>query len=166
MKTKNFFISSVSVFMLAATSLFIVSCQKDKSNDMTNNNGDAKTYTLSGSASGSQENPPATTNGSASLSGTYYAADNKMNYTINWTGLSGPASVVQIYGPAAAGSNADAIMALAITTNGINGSSSGSVILSDAAETYLLSGNVYYNILTSANPSGELRGQISAITNK
>lgn len=42
------------------------------------------------------------------------------------------------------------------------GASAGTMVLSDAQEYVLLNGTWYYVIGTSANASGEIRGQITA----
>jgi CHRD domain len=163
MKTQNIFTRYSFVFAIAIAGLItMASCKKDK-ND-TNNN--ASSYTVAGSGSGSQESPAVTTTATASLTGTYNATTNKLDYTITWTGLSGVASVVQLQGPGGSGVNASVITGLTITTNGVSGTSSGSATLTDDAETALLAGNVYYNILTVANPTGEVRGQVSAVADK
>jgi hypothetical protein len=165
MKTKIIFKKYSFVFAIMLAGLItMVSCKKDK-ND-TSNNTNASTYTVSGSGSGSQESPAVTTSAAASLTGSYNKTTNKLDYTITWTGLSGVASVVQLQGPGGAGVNASVLTGLSITTNGVSGTSSGSATLTDDAETALLAGNVYYNILTVANPTGEVRGQVSAVADK
>lgn len=157
MKTRSIFKGQFFILALAGSLLF-ASCKKDKdSNDNVSN------YSVSGNASGSQENPPVTTSGTATLTGTYNSNTNKLDYTITWSSLSGAATAVSLYGPASSGSNADLIIGLTISTNGINGTSSGSVTLSDEAESNLLNGMVYYNIHTLSNPDGEVRGQITAV---
>ena len=140
----------------------MASCEKNKDD----NNGNTNNYSVSGNASGAQENPAVTTNGAATLNGTYNSSTNKFDYTINWTDLSGPATMIHLHGPGASGINAGVLIGLTISTNGISGTASGSVTLADSTEAHLLNGNVYYNIHTLTNPDGEIRGQITAtITN-
>src|SRR6185369_12503919 len=140
------------------TLLFFTACSKDN-NGGTNN---TQTYTTTGNASGSQENPPTSSSGSGTLSGTYNAATNNWQYMINWSSLSSTATAVELHGPADAGVNGSLVLALSITTNGINGSASGSTTLTAQQEANLLAGKLYYTILTATNISGEIRGQISA----
>jgi hypothetical protein len=142
--------------MILTSSLFLIS-SCDTNDDGTNDN----VYTISGSGSGSQEVPAVATSATATLTGTYNASNNRLDYTINWTGLSGVISVAHFHGPAMAGASAGPIHDINITTNGVNGSTSGSVTVADSTESHLLNGKVYYNLHTIANPNGEVRGQVS-----
>lgn len=154
---KKYFISAM---MICSAAVLLTACDKDDDDD-----NDNRTYTLSGNASGSQEVPAVTTNATGSLTGTYNSSSNTLNYTINWTGLSGVASAAHFHGPALAGVNADVLVPITISTNGVDGSATGSVVLVDSVETALLDGRVYYNIHTVANPTGEIRGQVSTTRN-
>jgi hypothetical protein len=158
----NFFLKKYffSMLMIGSTALVLTACDKDESNE-----DDNRTYTLSGTASGSQEVPAVTTTASGSLSGTYNSSNNTLNYTINWTGLSGVPSAAHFHGPAVAGVNAGVLLPLSITTSAIDGTASGSVVVADSVETALLDGKVYYNIHTVANPNGEIRGQVATSKN-
>jgi hypothetical protein len=82
-----------------------------------------------------------------------------------WSNLSATAGLVQVYGPAAIGVNGSLMFSLAITTPGVNGSSSGSITLTDAQETALLANNTYYTVSSITYPSGEIRGQVTATAN-
>jgi hypothetical protein len=121
-------------------------------------------YTLSGNANGSQETPPVTTAANGTLSGTYNASTNTLQYAITWTGLSGAATAIHFHGPAVAGASASPIHDLfsQIIANGTSGSAGGSIIIADTTEAHLLNGKIYYNIHTGANPNGEIRGQVQA----
>jgi hypothetical protein len=142
--------------MILASSMFVIS-SCDDNDDGTDDN----MYSISGSASGSQEVPAVTTSATGTLTGTYNASNNRLDYTINWTGLSGVVSVAHFHGPAMAGASAGPIHDINITTNGVSGSTSGSVTVADSTESHLLNGRVYYNLHTIANPAGEIRGQVS-----
>jgi hypothetical protein len=146
-------------FTAAATILFstllISSCDNDDNDDFDDN-----TYSISGNASGSQEVPAVTTSATATLTGSYDADDNKLNYTINWNGLSGVISAAHFHGPALAGSSASPIHDITIGTNGVNGTTTGTITVADSTEAHLLNGKVYYNLHTVANPNGEIRGQV------
>ncbi len=161
MKTKNIFSKFLFACALTSAVVLISSCSKDDDN----NNNNAKTYTLSGNGSGAQESPAVTTTGTSTFTGTYNSGTNKMDYTINWTSISGVATSVRLYSGASAGQNATVFTDLTIGVNGTSGSSSGSVTLSDSSEAQLLSGKMYYNIHTATNINGEVRGQISATAN-
>lgn len=160
MKTKRIFRNTFFASILLSGILLMSSCEKDDDNDINDD-----TYAVSGDASGSQENPAVTTSGTATLSGTYNASSNKLDYTINWTGISGTATMIHFHAPASVGVNASVITDLTISTNGISGQSKGSVTLSETEESYLLSGQVYYNIHTLQYPDGEIRGQVITSAN-
>lgn len=161
MKTTNIFKKIFFATTLLGAVILVPACDKDDDDDNT-----ATTYTLSGDASGSQQNPPVTTGGSATLTGTYNSGTNRLDYTINWTGLSGIVTVAHIHGPALVSENAGPIVDLNLTVNGISGTASGSATLADSTEAYLLSGKLYYNIHTALNVDGEVRGQIATTANE
>jgi hypothetical protein len=139
-------------------SLFIISSCNDKDDDHN-------TYTVSGNATGAQENPPFTTAASGTFTGTYDANTNTLQYNITWTGLSGTANAMHLHGPAAVGVNAGIMVHLTITNNAATGTGSGTVTIVDSVENHLLNGNVYYNIHTTLRPGGEIRGQLTATHN-
>lgn len=159
MKTIPIFKKSLIAIAVLATGFYVASCDKDDDIDNINS------FSLSGNASGSQVVPPVTTNGTATLSGSYNPDNNMLNYTINWSNLSGPATMMHFHGPAATGVSAGAIVGLNITANGVSGTASGNLILSDTTENHLLTGKIYYNIHTALYPDGEIRGQVTATAN-
>lgn len=138
-------------------SIFIFSCSKNDDMDPGN-----QTYTTSGSASGSQVSPPVTTSGTATHTGTYNAQTNVWQYSVNWSSLSSAATIVELHGPADVGVNGNLLFALTITAGGVNGTASGSAVLTDEQEVQLLQGKLYYTILTATHVTGEIRGQITA----
>jgi hypothetical protein len=142
----------------AVLALLLTSCSKD---DLDTNNGDP-TYSTTGNASGSQQTPPVTTTGSGTMTGAYNARTNNWDYDIDWSTLAGTVTAVQIHGPATIGASGSLQVALTITTNGVNGNATGSVTLTEQQEAYLLAGQLYYTLLTTAHVTGEVRGQISA----
>lgn len=142
--------------LCVSASLFLVSCDKDDDDE-------AIMYTITGNASGFQEVPAVVTAATGTLTGSYNATTNKFQYSINWTGLSGNVSVAHFHGPAVAGASAPPIIDLTVTTNGTNGNITGETTLHDSTETHLLNGKLYYNLHTTANSNGEIRGQVGAV---
>ena len=150
---------SLSIFVM----VMIIACTK--SNGYNNNSSPSTTnnYTISGTASGTNMVPAVSGNGSATISGTYNATTRVLNYTLNWSGLSGPPTNGGIF-YAAAGQNGAEIgtpftfdsTAIAMSTK------TGQMTLSTQESQYLTSGNLYYTIGTATNTNGEVRGQISA----
>jgi len=119
----------------------------------------AQTYSLSGTASGANEVPPVTTNGTATISGTYNASTSTINLTVQYSGLSSGLSQAHLHaGPA--GSNGPVIVNLNPTTGSSSGTISGSFSIPSSREAELIAGDIYLNIHTTNNPSGEIRSQV------
>jgi len=159
---KNFlgrssFFASVAGVAIAGM-LVLSSCDKDDDDD-----DDIKgaKYSLSGTASGAQEVPAVTTTASGTLTGSYDTVSKSLIYSINWTGLSGDATMAHFHGPALAGEIAPPIETLSITTNGIAGTATDTITASAALHTALMAGKVYYNVHTVAHPDGEIRSQVN-----
>lgn len=150
--TKLMYVSILMLFGIFALN----SCKKKSTTDN-------RPYTLTGDAAGSQMVPPVTGNGTGNFNGTYDPATHTMTYTTNWNGLSGGATSGGLY-YGASGANGTAVgtpWTLPADSTG-TGTYSGTMTLTDAQASQLTSGNWYYSYGTAANPSGEIRGQITA----
>ena len=119
-------------------------------------------YTLGGNASSAQEVPTNTSTATGSITGTYNDETNILNYSITWTGLTGTANAAHFHGPALPGVSAGVIIPFTITNNAATGNLSGTATLTEAQEVDMLAGKWYYNVHTTANPGGEIRGQLIA----
>ena len=122
------------------------------------------------------EVPPATGTGSGDeiFSGISYDTEtNVLSFALGYgsfadfTNLTGPATSAHIHGPAPATGTAPPIhdffaasQHLFAPTPANGGVIVGSATLSAANETNLLNGQLYINIHTTANPNGEIRGQL------
>ena len=149
---------------LAALALagFAAACDDD-----TNDPGDTTTYTSD--LRGSNEEPPVTT--AATGTGTYTLSGRTITFTLAVNGLSGPAIGAHIHrgaegenGPIIVPFNHAAVQTGQVATGTIDldqpivsGSSS---ITSDSLLALFENGNAYTNVHTSANPGGEIRGQV------
>ena len=153
MKTR-IFSKGMLVALFASASLLMVSCDKD------DDDNDDVMFDISGNASGSQEVPAVNTTATGTLTGTYNKNTNQLTYTITWTGLSGNVTVAHFHGPALVGETASPVIDLIVTTNGLSGNITGSATLTDAVESDLLAGKLYYNLHTVLHPNGEIRGQV------
>ena len=158
---KNFlersgFFASVAGVAIAGMLVFS-SCDKD---DDDKDVKGAK-YSLSGTASGALEVPAVTTTASGTLTGSYDTVSKSLIYSINWTGLSGDATMAHFHGPALAGEIAPPIETLTITTNGTVGTATDTITVSAALHSALMAGKVYYNVHTAAHPDGEIRSQVN-----
>jgi hypothetical protein len=149
------FVSSIiflTVFMLAAC---------DKKDD--NNNNSNTMYTISGNASGNQVVPAVTDSGTATISGTYDAGTKQLITTTNWSNLTGAPTGGGYYS-GASGVNGTIIGSPWTFESGLTGTGMriDTTTLTSDQETQLTGGNWYYSLATTANPGGEVRGQITA----
>jgi hypothetical protein len=80
-------------------------------------------------------------------------------YEINYSGLSASATAAHIHGPASTTTSAGVIVPLN-SPSGTAGTIAGTATLTPQNLAYILAGQTYVNIHTTANPGGEIRGQI------
>jgi CHRD domain len=113
---------------------------------------------LKADLSAAQEVPPNQSPGKGTAAITLDTATKKLSWTVNYSGLSGPATAAHIHGPAEPGKNASP--AVPFQNAGVN-PITGSATLTDAQVADLNDGKYYVNIHTAANPGGEIRGQIT-----
>lgn len=145
---------------MAMMAMVMTSCDND---DDTNNQTNNKPYNLSGNASGSQVVPSVNGTGSGTISGTYDPSTRQLQYTSNWSGLTGAPTSGGFYS-GASGSAGTAVGSPWTFASGSTdtGSNSGTITLTEEQAQQLTSGGIYYSYGTTANPNGEVRGQITA----
>src|ERR1700739_3542201 len=80
-----------------------------------------------------------------------------LTWTVDYSGLSGPATAAHIHGPADPGANAGIVVPF---TGNLASPIKGSATLTDAQMAQLEAGKWYVNIHTDANKGGEIRGQL------
>jgi hypothetical protein len=156
-------IRSITFLPLMISFLFFVAgCSKNDNNKTTT---PTDMYTISASMSPAQETGTlnGSPTGSGTTTGTYNASNNSLQYSVTWSGLTGPATIGHFHGPAVAGSSAGVVITFNLINNGNSGSASGTVTLTDAQEADLLAGKWYANIHTQTNGAGEIRGQVTAV---
>ncbi|MDB5460893.1 MAG: hypothetical protein JWO72_2634 [Caulobacteraceae bacterium] len=84
-------------------------------------------------------------------------ATKTLTYKVDFSGLTGPATMAHFHGPALAGANAPPVVVIATpVTSGVTGSK----VLTDAEIADLNAGKWYVNVHTDANKPGEIRGQV------
>ena len=132
-----------------------------------------ETFTATLSGANEVANPPVQSTGAATAVITYIGGQLLFRVDVN-----GTANVTRahIHGPAAVGVNAGIrvnfyeppqgttplnFTSTAILANGISGPPIG--VSMDSLLVLMRTGNAYVNIHTSANPGGEIRGQISKV---
>lgn len=112
--------------------------------------------------SSSQEVPANNSTATGSADVTYNKDSKTLTYTINYSGLTGEATMAHIHGTAPKGANAGVAQDLTgALQKAASGNFTDSVKIGDKIkEDSLLTGFYYFNIHTKKNPAGEIRGQI------
>ena len=103
------------------------------------------------------ETPPTTSTGTGALTATYDTDTKKLEWTVTYSGLTGPAIAAHFHGPAPAGKPAPIEVPLKAP---LDSPMKGSATLTDAQAKDLMDGMMYFNIHTAANKPGEIRGQM------
>lgn len=106
------------------------------------------------------EVPPKTSDGHGQLTGMYDTSSKELQWTVEYSGLTGPATMAHFHGPAPVGKNASVVIPIAAAD--LPSPIKGHATLTDAQEKDLLAGNWYFNVHTAKNPGGEIRGQVAA----
>ena len=118
----------------------------------------AEMVKMSAKLDAAQEVPPTDSKGTGTADLTYDTETKKLEWTVEYSGLTGDAVAGHIHGPAAAGENAG----VAVPFEGSLASPiKGSATLTDAQAADLEAGKYYVNIHTAAHKDGEIRGQVA-----
>ena len=137
------------VLLSALTGLALLSaCKKDDES--------VPTMQVSGTLSPANEVPAVTTSATGNVSATYTKSTKTLNYTVTYSGLTPTAGHFHIGAPGVAGPVVITFPYLAYSPI------TGSTLLTQLQEDALLAGNMYANLHTSANPSGEIRANVVA----
>lgn len=100
---------------------------------------------------------PKDAHGKGEMTGTYDPATKKLEFTVTYSGLTGPATMAHLHAPAPTGKAADVEIPI---KGSVESPIKGDYTLSDAQAKNLTDGMTYLNVHTKTNPKGELRGQI------
>ena len=114
--------------------------------------------TLSARLSGASEVPATSSNASGTLSANLDKQTSLLSWTVTYSGLSGPATGGHFHGPAKVGQNAGVALPF---TGSLESPIRGTATLTAAQMDAVMNGNWYVNLHTTANPGGEIRGQVS-----
>jgi hypothetical protein len=104
-----------------------------------------------------QEVPPTDGKGTGTAQVTFDTETKKLDWTVEYSGLTGPATGAHFHGPAAPGENADVAVPL---SGDLASPIKGSATLTDAQAADLEAGKYYVNVHTAANQGREIRGQV------
>jgi hypothetical protein len=116
----------------------------------------AETVSLNANLAAAATVPSNSSAGTGSGKFTYNTDTKQLKYTIVFKNLTGAATAAHVHGPASPTETAKSIVTFPIPESPITGTAT----LTPNQETDLLAGRYYVDVHTSANPSGELRGQI------
>jgi len=106
---------------------------------------------------GKSETPPTTSAGTGTVTATYDTVAKTLSWTVDYSGLTGPATMAHFHGPAPVGSPAPIMAPL---QGSLDSPIKGSATLTDDQAKALMDGMMYFNIHTAANKPGEIRGQM------
>lgn len=120
----------------------------------------AAPMTMTVPLTGAQQVPPVQTSGHGSADLTYDPSTRVLTWTITYSGLSGPATMAHIHGPAPSGKNAGVEVWLSQHGQQATSPIKGQATLTPAQAQQLMAGDTYINVHTQAHPGGEIRGQI------
>ena len=117
----------------------------------------SETVKMSATLEAAQEVPPTNSAGSGMVDATFDTESKKLDWTVEYTELSGPASAAHFHGPAGPGENAPPMVPV---SGDLASPLKGSATLTDEQAAALTDGKLYFNLHTEAHPDGELRGQL------
>ena len=116
----------------------------------------AEMMTMKVTLDAAQEVPPNDSAGKGTADVTFDTETKKLDWTLEYSGLTGDATGAHFHGPAAKGENADVAVPIEDPKSGAKGTAT----LTDAQAADLTAGRYYINIHTAAHPDGEIRGQV------
>jgi hypothetical protein len=123
----------------------------------------AASTTLTVPLSGAAEVPPVQTPGAGTAVLVYDPDTKKLSWTVEFGGLTGPATMAHFHGPAMAGKNGPVALWLAPKGTAPASPIKGEAVLTPEQAKDFTSGEWYVNVHTPDNPSGEIRGPIPAV---
>ena len=117
----------------------------------------AETIKLTATLIGPSETPPNDSKGTGALTGTYDTDTKTLAWTVEYSGLTGPATAAHFHGPAPVGKPAPVLVPI---VGSLASPFKGTATLNDDQAKALMDGMVYFNIHTDAHKAGEIRGQV------
>ena len=107
---------------------------------------------------GSSEVPPTGSTATGNVAATLDTGTKVLDYTVSWTGLTGPATMAHFHGPAPTGKNAG--VEVVVGSAGPVSPVRGKATLTAAQVAQLNGGLLYVNVHSAKFPKGEIRGQV------
>ena len=103
-----------------------------------------------------EEVPPTDSSGTGAGKITWNSDTKELSWSIEFSGLSGPATAAHFHGPADVGANAG----VQVPITDLESPSDGKATLTDEQAADLAAGKWYVNFHTEKFPDGEIRGQV------
>ena len=118
---------------------------------------------MTATLSGANEVPAVQTTGKGTMVVALDTATRELSWTLEFSDLTGPATMVHFHGPALPGKNAPPV--LWMVEKGVVPVSpvKGSAILTPEQAKNVTDGEWYVNVHTQKNPAGEIRGLIASM---
>jgi CHRD domain len=110
---------------------------------------------------GAQQVPPVQTSASGKADLTYDPATRVLTWDVTYKGLSGPATMAHLHGPAMQGKNGPPVIWLSEKGAPVADPIKGQATLTPEQAQQMTAGEWYINVHTQANPGGEIRGQVT-----
>ena len=117
----------------------------------------AETMKYSATLDGAHEVPANDSAGKGTVTATYDSDTKKLEWTIEYSGLSGAATAAHFHGPAMEGENAKPVVPI---KGDLASPIKGEATLTDEQAAEFADGKIYFNVHTAAHKDGEIRGQV------
>jgi len=122
----------------------------------TASSASAEKMTMKLNLTSASEVPPNDSKATGIADITYDTTSKLLTWKVNYSGLTGPATMAHFHGPAEPGKNAGIMVPFKDVASGAQGSAT----LTDAQAAALVDGKMYVNVHTKAHPGGEIRAQV------
>ena len=113
--------------------------------------------------SGADEVPPVQTAGKGTAVLSFDPETRVLSWTLEFSDLSGPATMAHFHGPAMAGKNAPVVLWMVKKGETPISPTKGEAVLTEDQAKAFTDGEWYINVHTPDNPPGEIRGLIPAV---
>src|SRR3569623_1683634 len=117
----------------------------------------AEKMTMKLNLNAASEVPPNDSAGKGTADITYDTTSKMLTWKVTYTGLTGPATMAHIHGPAEPGKNAGILVPFKDPASGAEGSAT----LTDAQAADLMAVKMYVYVHSKAHPGGDIRAQVT-----
>ena len=122
---------------------------------------EAASQSIKVALSGTQQVPPVQTTATGTADLTYDPGTRVLTWNLNYSGLSGPATMVHFHGPADASKNGPPVIWLSPKGSPVQVPVKGEATLTPEQAQQFSAGEWYINVHTQDHQAGEIRGQVT-----